>query len=418
MRTETQETTQKKKGRKALRVVLWLILILLVAAGAAAGYAYRTYNKTLEALEVTFTDDAPRVDVGGTYATMDYVSSYVGEITPSAEYFDADTVGDKEVTFTVTHPLFGGLLNPTRDFTLRYSVIDTIPPLALWTGDGALIGQGSAFNINDVIAYGDNADPEPVVAVEGEVDTDTLGEYPLHVTVTDASGNATDWWLTVEVVDSFPEYVDDTPRTPFADFVAAYAGEGRVFGIDVSSWQGDVDYEAVKAAGCDFVIIRIGFSIDGEVTLDNTFEQNFRDARAAGLRVGLYLYSYDSTEEQVRGAADWIIERLDGAELDLPVAFDWEDFGDFQSYKMSFLTLNRLYDAFEDELAGAGYDCMLYGSKNYLEKIWEDTDTRPVWLAHYTDWSSYAGPYMIWQVSNLGNIDGIYADVDMNILFE
>ena len=85
---------------------------------------------------------------------------------------------------------------------------------------------------------------------------------------------------------------------------------------------------------------------------------------------------------------------------------------------MSFITLNRLYDAFAEELGSAGYECMLYGSKNYLEKIWADTDTRPVWLAHYTDQTNYKGPYRIWQASCTGRINGIDGDVDMDILYD
>ena len=119
----------------------------------------------------------------------------------------------------------------------------------------------------------------------------------------------------------------------------------------------------------------------------------------------------------VRGSADWIIDTLGGANLDFPVAFDWEDFGNFQDYGMSFYELNRLYDAFADELSQAGYGCMLYGSKNYLENMWEKTDIRPVWLAHYTEKTDYKGPYILWQASSTGRISGIGGDVDMDILY-
>ena len=77
-----------------------------------------------------------------------------------------------------------------------------------------------------------------------------------------------------------------------------------------------------------------------------------------------------------------------------------------------------MYDAFADELSKAGYDCMLYGSLNFLEKVWEDTDTRPVWLAHYTDKTDYKGPYRIWQQSSTGKIDGISGPVDLDIMYE
>ena len=313
--------------------------------------------------------------------------------------------------------MYGGLLNPSAEFTLPYTVVDTEPPLKIWSGNGTVLQRGTEFDINKVIGYGDNADPEPKLTVDGEVDMGTNGKYPLHVTVTDASGNSTSWDLTVEVADSVPVYTDNSERTKFSDFAFAYAGDGRTFGIDVSTWQGDIDFDAVKAAGCDFAIIRIGYSKDGEITLDDKFDQNYERAKAAGIRTGIYLFSYDNTEKDVRAAADQIAEKLGEEVPELPVVFDWEDFGRFQTYKMSFADLNKLYDAFADELAGKGYDCMLYGNKNSLENIWKDTDTRPVWLAHYTDKTDYEGPYRMWQASCTGRIDGIDGDVDMDIMY-
>ena len=127
--------------------------------------------------------------------------------------------------------------------------------------------------------------------------------------------------------------------------------------------------------------------------------------------------AYDNTEEKARASADWIITKLAGDKPELPIAFDWEDFGRFQSYKMNFAILNNMYNAFESELTDAGYECMLYSSKNFLEKVWEDTDKRPVWLAHYTDKTDYKGPYRIWQASSTGRIDGIEGDVDMDVMY-
>ena len=164
-------------------------------------------------------------------------------------------------------------------------------------------------------------------------------------------------------------------------------------------------------------MIRIGYSYDGEITIDKRFKNNLEGARKAGLKTGVYFYSTDYNEELAASAADWIIETLGGTTLDLPVAFDWEDFTSFQNYGISIHELNRMYDAFAAELAGDGYGCMLYGSKTYLENIWEKTDTRPVWLAHYTEKTDYKGPYILWQASSTGRISGIDGDVDMDILY-
>jgi copper chaperone CopZ len=127
--------------------------------------------------------------------------------------------------------------------------------------------------------------------------------------------------------------------------------------------EGDVSdkeiIKAVKKAGCEFVIIRIGYTSEKGVTIDKKFSRNLQGARAAGLKTGIYLYSTDNTEEQVRNSAKWIKETLKGANLDLPVAFDWEDFSNFQDYGISLYEINRLYDVFADELSQDGYGCML-----------------------------------------------------------
>lgn len=408
------EEPKSKKKRSPLKILLALIIVLAAATGGGTAYMYKT---TKDSLDLKFAKENPSVEFGGDFSSGDYVLESTGDVAPAAASLDTDSLGEKTLSYTVSKPILGGLFTPSKEFTLNYTVIDTVDPISLWYWDGAILERGTKFDIQEIIAYGDNADPEPQVKVDGTVNMDENGEYPLHVTVTDASGNSTEWDMTVEVADTVPEYEDDTPRTKFEDFVKEYKGDGRSFGIDVSAWQDDVDYETVKKAGCEFVIIRIGWSDEGKVTLDNWFDNNFKKAKAAGLKVGVYLYSYDNNEENVRASAAWIADKLGGEKLDFPVAFDWEDFGVFQTYKMSFADLNRLYDVFADELSKSGYDCMLYGSKLRLEKVWDDTDTRPVWLAHYTDKTDYEGPYMLWQASSTGNIEGISGDVDMDILY-
>ena len=408
-------TKSKNKTNRVIRNLLLLILFLIIAIAAALAYSYKSAK---DSLSVTFTDDTPVIEVGGDYRAMDYIRESEGEVTPASAMLDADTTGDKTIVYTVTKPIFGGLLVPEQDFTLNYEVVDTAEPLILWSGDGTVLERGTEFDINNVIGYGDNADPAPSVDVKGKVDMDTNGAYPLHVAVTDASGNKTEWDLTVWVTDDPPVYQDTFERLGFGDFAASYAGKGKSFGIDVSEWQGDIDFEAVKAAGCEFAMIRIGYSVDGVITEDSKFSQNLKNAKDAGLNVGLYLYSYDNTKEKARASADRVIEMLGGESLDLPIAFDWEDFTRFQTYEMSFTDLNGLYDVFEETVNAAGYDCMLYGSQTYLENVWEDTDTRPVWLAHYTDKTDYAGPHIMWQKGSNGRINGIEGDVDLDILYQ
>lgn len=408
-----KEEPKPKKKNRTLRIVLVLIVLLIAAIAASVAYSYKTAK---DSISLSLSDAGTAVEFGEKHAATEYVLSSEGEVTPESEYLDTDSLGDKELVYTVSKPVLGGLLRPSGEYTLSYSVVDSTPPLRIRSGDGAEIGTGSEFDIDKIIAYGDNADPKPQMRLEGEVDTETPGDYPLHVTVTDSSGNMTDWDLTVKVVDEFSTSDVDSEKTSFADFVEKYKGEGRSFGIDVSEWQQDIDFQKVKDAGCEFVIIRVGYNNEKRFTFDSKFDKNIKEAKEAGLKVGLYMYSYDNSEETLTRATDRIITRLNGEKLDLPIAFDWEDFGEFQSYGMSFYELNRLYDIFARELGKAGYDTMLYGSLIYLEDIWADRDTRPIWLAQYADETDYKDPYMIWQASQTGRIKGIDTDVDLDIM--
>lgn len=323
---------------------------------------------------------------------------------------DTSLTGTFEVTVSYTYE------GKSYAHPLSYTVEDTTAPLLLNAGWGAVVEQGETFALTQHVGYADNYDPVPILTYTGTVDTNVCGVYPLTATVTDASGNATSWELSIEVVEEEITPPDNASRLSFDSFTQQYAGENVRFGIDVSKWQGDIDFEAVKAAGCSFVIMRMGHYYD-EIVMDEYYLANMEKARAAGLEVGVYLYTTANTEEEVRENARWIAEQLDGQPLDFPVVFDWESFSRFQQYAMSIHDLNCLFEIFAEEMEQYGYSAMLYGSKNYLNNFWYDHDDHPVWLAHYTDRTDYAGDYVMWQMSSRGRIDGITGDVDLNILY-
>ncbi|MBR1753119.1 MAG: glycoside hydrolase, partial [Ruminococcus sp.] len=334
------------------------------------------------------------------------------ELKEPDKLLDTSVLGDHEVKIKCIYD------GAECEKTLNYTVRDTTPPTVLYSGEVTNITTGSYFDINSCIGYGDNYDSSPEMTYEGYVDTSAEGSYPLTVYVTDMFGNSTSWDMTVNVYDYLPASGEVTPRIGFGDFVDTYAGEGRHFGIDVSRWQGDIDFNAVKAAGCEFVIMRIGIYSGGELSIDRYYYNNIGNAKAAGLKVGVYFYSTDNNEADVRAHAKWVAETLDGEELDFPVAFDWENFENYQNYGMSIHDLNCFYQDFKEELKKSGYDTMLYGSKNYLENFWEYPDDEYVWLAHYVSDTTYPGKYRIWQRCGWGLINGIYGDVDLDILYE
>lgn len=300
--------------------------------------------------------------------------------------------------------------------------VDTTAPFFLNLPETAYVKVGDEFNIDKFIGYVDDCDSEVELTVDGDVDTSTAGKYPLTLTLKDDAGNTKTGNMTVSV------YVPSTgggggggdtghKTLAYSDFMARYPGEDIAYGIDVSRYQGDIDFNRVKAAGCEFVYLRAMIYNNGELGEDKKFEEYYRDAKAAGLKIGVYYFSTDSTPEMLKEHTDELLKVLEGKEMDLPVAFDWESWSRFQRYKMSIVDINNLFYDFAWMMKENGYGTILYASKYYLEVIWEPAGY-DVWLAHYVKETNYEGDYAIWQTGSIGKIDGCPEECDTDILFK
>ncbi len=323
---------------------------------------------------------------------------------------DTSEVGNYRVE--VSYVLDGIL----RKDDIYFTVADTTPPVLLNAPGSVEIKTGSEFSLTDHVGAGDMYDDDIILTYTGSVDTAVPGSYPITVTAADTSGNTTHFSMTVNVVDELKPYVPPTGFIPFEDIIRDYSSMGSI-GIDVSKWQGNVDFDRVKAAGCEFVFIRLGIDV-GEITLDPYFEANIRNSKAAGLKVGVYFYSDANTPERIAAETAWIADTLSPYSLDLPVAYDWEIFSNYQQYHMSIRHANDLYLLFDEQMRSYGHDTLLYSSKNFLENFW-DTQRVPsekIWLAHYTSKTTYGGGYRMWQMCSDGNIDGIDGYVDVDII--
>ena len=302
---------------------------------------------------------------------------------------------------------------------------DTTAPFLLSITRAVTLTVGDDFSIDNYISYIDDRDPEVDIEIAGEVDTGHAGTYPVSFTLFDDAGNSCSDSVTVTVVNPVtpaPSNPEDEPvtvsrnTTGFSEFTETYTGGNIHYGIDVSSWQGDIDFEAVRDAGCEFVIIRAGYSSEGVFNEDSKFAANIQNAQSAGLSIGVYVYSTDNSVEAVEMLADTVCGMIDGYNVTMPVVFDWESFGRFQQYKMSIEDLNDLYRAFEARVNSNGKTAILYSSKYFLDVIWDDS-IGPVWLAHYTSQTDYTGSFCLWQQSCTGSIPGIDADVDLDIYY-
>lgn len=194
-------------------------------------------------------------------------------------------------------------------------------------------------------------------------------------------------------------------------------------GIDVSKWNGDIDWKKVKAAGVSFAMIRIGY----EYTLDPYFKKNIEEAKAAGVYVGVYIYSYAETVKEAEKEADFVIKNLKGYKLEYPVAFDIED--SVQNVLSNTLRSNMVA-AFCDKMEAAGYYTTVYSSKSWLENKFNTGKIGKYdkWVAQwpYDDKAftmndeldkskcTYKADYGMWQYTSSGKVNGISGRVDMN----
>ena len=304
-------------------------------------------------------------------------------------------------------------------YHIKYSVKDLTKPRILSSSD-RYIPVGKDVYLCDYIMYGDNYDNEPVCRVEGEYDLNKIGNYNIKYIVSDDAGNEEYFETILHVYEPSNETKKSKKTiTYFSDVVSEHKNDKTKIGIDVSRWQGDIDFKKVKEAGAEFVFIRIGVeSKQGEeIGMDSKYKQNIKNAKEAGLDVGVYLYTIALNKDVARSHAEWVVKALDGEKLELPIVFDWENFNKWNEYKLSFHDINSIADTFIDTVMKSGYKGMLYSSKFYLENIWENKNDYPVWLAHYTDETNYTGKYKIWQMCNDGVIDGINGDVDIDIMY-
>ena len=186
----------------------------------------------------------------------------------------------------------------------------------------------------------------------------------------------------------------------------------KIKGIDVSKHQGTIDWKKVKNDGIEFAIIRIGYG--GSVPVkDEKFEENYKNAKANGIDVGVYIYSYADSESDVKKEYEAVINWLSSRVLDLPVYFDVED------KKMSVLSkkvLSNYIKTFCEKIENAGYWAGIYANKNWLETKLDMNYLKDytVWLAQWTTNPTYQGSYAMWQYTSNGSVDGIGGRVDMN----
>lgn len=396
------------------KVCIFIVTIItLVLIVFSAKILIEDYKIKHAKIEITLVDNLTTNFTEERHVS-DFISSINGTIVDDY-IIDSTKIGKKKVNFEFIND--EGIKIP---YSYTITIIDNIPPI-IWLDNSYSITVGEDVDLTSEILCGDNEDSSPTRYIEGDYDYNTVGSYPLVFKAIDRSGNTSEKEFTLYVNEKSNNTQNDSTSktyTNFSDVVKKYKKENTKIGIDVSIWQGDINFEAIKNAGVEFIIIRVGSSEgrDGDYYLDSQFINNIKQANEYDIDVGIYFYSYADSKKHAIDDALWVIDQIKDYKITLPIAFDWENWNSFNDYHLSFWELSNMANAFLDTVAEHGYTGMLYSSKNYLEQLWLPTKYN-VWLAHYATQTDYQGEYDYWQLCNNGKIDGIDNDVDIDIMY-
>ena len=212
------------------------------------------------------------------------------------------------------------------------------------------------------------------------------------------------------------EQVIQGAKYNFASDGSLVTGSGTM-GIDVSKWNGTIDWNAVKNSGVSYVIIRCGYrgSSAGALIDDPKFKSNIQGATAAGLKVGIYFFTQAVDEVEAVEEASMVLDRIRGYKISYPIFLDVEASGG-RGDKIDKTTRTAVCKAFCKTIQDAGYTAGIYANKTWLnEKInTSELSAYKIWLAQYAAEPTYTGRYDLWQYTSSGKVSGISGNVDLN----
>lgn len=194
-------------------------------------------------------------------------------------------------------------------------------------------------------------------------------------------------------------------------------------GIDVSSYQKNIDWQQVKDAGVEFAFIRLGYRgySSGKLDLDDRFLENMDGAKDAGIGVGVYFFSQALTEEEAIEEAEYVLNWIRGYELEYPIVFDWEEVEEeARTDEMNMLMLTSCALAFCERIEQDGYEAAVYFNQayGYQQLHLPSLKQFDFWVAAYEETPTFHFDFQIWQYTNQGTVPGIEGPVDLNILFK
>ena len=191
-------------------------------------------------------------------------------------------------------------------------------------------------------------------------------------------------------------------------------------GVDVSAFQGNIDWKKVKASGIDFAIIRLGYRgyESGKLVEDEYAKTNLKNAKEAGLRIGAYFFSQALNIKETDQEIQFMLKILGDTKLDMPIVLDWEiPANTARTRNMDARTLTDIQRHFCGQMRSQGYQPMIYFNWHQSENLYvlHELEDYPFWLALYQDRMTYPWKVEMWQYSDKGRVPGINGNVDLNV---
>lgn len=193
-------------------------------------------------------------------------------------------------------------------------------------------------------------------------------------------------------------------------------------GIDVSKWNGDIDWKKVAESDVDYAIIRCGYGDDFSYQDDEYWEKNVKGCEENNIPYGVYIYSYAKSVEQAKSEFAHVMRLIKGHTLNFPIFLDIEDEKTQGEDALSKSTLTNIINTFVQAIHNQGYEVGIYANLNWwlnrIDASIANNQTWFKWVAQYNNTgTTYQGIYQMWQCTSTGRVDGIYGDVDLNFWF-
>ena len=386
-----------------------IIPIIILIVGIIIGIILIQYVYNKNKLTITLKKD--NIEVFENIELKDIINENINIL--NNKKINTEEIGEQQIEIKYKNKIFKYKEN------IKINIVDTEKPVVLV--NNIWLEQNEEIDLVNNFLCADNYDNKPDCSIEGNYDLTIPGEYKLKYIGIDSSNNKTEKDFILNVYkktepEENPKPIEES-FVDFQDIIKIHKGPNTSIGIDISKWQGNIDFEKVKKAGCEFVIIKAGGSyIDGTLYTDPNFKENIENALKNNLKVGVYFNSDGNSIEMAKKEIEYTLNLIKDYDIELGIAYDWENFTNFNTFNISLHTLNEMANVFLEETKNNNYKPILYSSKYYLENIWNKN--YPIWVAQYADNNTYQGEYIMWQQCSDGKIDGINAYVDIDIMYE